>query len=650
MSAPGIHEYNQGFNYTSSRKTALENKRPIIGKVSSFFHRRSMVSTESAMHYSTFNGGNSDVDIKSRRLDSILSKNEENEEDVDDAFEQLVRDYGLPSNLKSNLETLTIAQKKKLLESHRLAQHERSKSAVSMLPTDRMKILRPLSVLTKDSGMRQATKGRQQRPNSKSTFLPEQAAHMLHASNINTIDIGQLTEVHIMLKSASTSWSVEFLRIGGYGGMTSQLEQLNDIVKRTPRHAKVLQLILRCIKALMTHDVGIQKLLTEPACLRLIRDLLFPITSSNRKSLYAFDIHTRSLMLDVLCTLTTIQTSPDCNEYVHGWDLLLSLLQDNSRDRELLSKEDQKKSKIPFLMEDETGHVPKTSPRRFTSWMRELMFIMDKYIERIAFLAGALDFRFESAYRQLRVSQDQGHSKINLQRDSGSVMVDEGVVEYLITHLRLICTVITNPPTCYKKRYEAADQELVRIEFMESGFDRVARGLRSCPHPTLLHSYIHYLAPLMTPWANIKQETKETQQNDMEKEQEEVRSVGDKTPPLISGPLRGLSEPMVTEETKAFANAELRRVQRMEKSKDEVMSIKLNTIRVSDKDEFIQWREELRALDSSSDESVSVDSAYNGTSWLAKLDDDEDDDFYDNDDYDDVIEQPVGLYWMKGGR
>jgi hypothetical protein len=51
-----------------------------------------MVSTESAMHYSTFNGGNGDAEIKSRKLDAILSNNEENEaiEDVDDAFEQLV--------------------------------------------------------------------------------------------------------------------------------------------------------------------------------------------------------------------------------------------------------------------------------------------------------------------------------------------------------------------------------------------------------------------------------------------------------------------------------------------------------------------------------------------------------------------------------
>jgi hypothetical protein len=51
-----------------------------------------MVSTESAMHYSTFNGGNGDAEIKSRKLDALLSNNEEEEtiEDVDDAFQQLV--------------------------------------------------------------------------------------------------------------------------------------------------------------------------------------------------------------------------------------------------------------------------------------------------------------------------------------------------------------------------------------------------------------------------------------------------------------------------------------------------------------------------------------------------------------------------------
>jgi hypothetical protein len=137
-------------------------------------------------------------------------------------------------------------------------------------------------------------------------------------------------------------------------------------------------------------------------------------------------------MLDVLCTLTTIQTAADCNKYVHGWDLLLSLLQDNSRDRELAEQEAKQKPKMPFPIVDDTDIAPNTSPRRFTGWMRELMFIVDKYIEVIAMFAGALDFRFESAYRQLRICQEQGYSSTNLDRDSGSVMVEEGVVEYLV--------------------------------------------------------------------------------------------------------------------------------------------------------------------------------------------------------------------------
>jgi hypothetical protein len=152
----------------------------------------------------------------------------------------------------------------------------------------------------------------------------------------------------------------------------------------------------------------------------------------------------------------------------------------------------------------------------------------------------------------------------------------------------------------------------------------------------------------VTPWAILKPEP---EQIDTPSQLEAVepnddRSIDDQTPPLIPGRVSGLSQPPTTEESKAFAKAEINRVSRLEKSKDEIMSIKLNTIRASDKDEFVQWQEEIRAMDSSSDESLSVDSTHARTGWLTKTERD----FYDQDDYDDIIEQPVGLYWMKGGR
>jgi hypothetical protein len=225
MSVPGIHEYSHGNFYTGSRQPPLDTKRPIIGKVSSFFNRRSVTSPERVLHYLTFNAGYDDGEIKARKFDAMISKHQDSEtiENVDDAFEQLMvsfwittcmrlmqdinlvqKEYGLPSNLKPNLETLTVAQKKTLLESYRLAQHDRPKPTANVFPTERMKMLRPLSILTKDAGNRQSTRSRRQRTTSKSTMIPEQAAHMLHISNINSIDVGQLTEILIMLKSTVT--------------------------------------------------------------------------------------------------------------------------------------------------------------------------------------------------------------------------------------------------------------------------------------------------------------------------------------------------------------------------------------------------------------------------------------------------------------
>ncbi|KAJ2956268.1 hypothetical protein NQZ79_g7862 [Umbelopsis isabellina] len=619
----------------------------LSAKSAVFFHRKSVASNESAMNHSTFHPGWDGADIRTRNFDDLLSDCQEDQsmEDIDEAFDKLIKEYGLPSNLKPNLETLTLAQKKTLLDSYRLAHANRVKPTSSGFSTDRMKMLRPLSILTKDAGTKQHTGNRRQRANSKMSLSPDQAAHMLHISNINTIDIQQVTEIHILLKSTVTSWSIDFLKIGGYGGLASQLQQLKNLSKRTPQHAKILQMITRCIKALMTHEFGIQKLLTEPTCLRLIRDLLFSPTASNRKSLYAFDIQTRSLMLDVLCNLTAIQTSGDGSEYVHGWDLLLSLLQDTNNDKERLAEEERRKSRIPFPIANETQAAKTKAPCRFTSWMRELMFILDKYIEPISFLAGALDFRFESAYRQLRVSHEKGAAP-NLERDGGSVMVDEGVVEYLITHLRLICTVITNPPTCYKKDYTASDQELVRLEFMSSGFERVSRGLRSCPHPTLLHSYINYLAPLVTPWATLNPIETLPDQEQHVYEDSLVDEVIEPSPPVS---IKGLTDPPATEQSKAFAQAEISRVNRQDKHK-EIQSIKLNSIRVSDKEEFVQWQEEIRTMDTSSSEELSIDSPPRSHVWLAKAELDAEMDYYEQDDYDDIIEQPVTTYWMKGGR
>lgn len=54
----------------------------------------------------------------------------------------------------------------------------------------------------------------------------------------------------------------------------------------------------------------------------------------------------------------------------------------------------------------------------------------------------------------------------------------------------------------------------MRLEIMVSGFDKVAKCLYRCPHPTLYASYIRYLQPLLEPWADITPRHSHTQSND----------------------------------------------------------------------------------------------------------------------------------------
>lgn len=161
-------------------------------------------------------------------------------------------------------------------------------------------------------------------------------------------------------------------------------------------------------------------------------------------------------MLDVLCTLASLQTQGQA-VYVHGYDILQQLLLDTPEDLALQAQEEDEKpvartSHYPFPMTlreaqvHETGDTVNARPPRYSAWMRELAFTVDKSIEPITFLAQVLDYRFESAFKQLKIQPDANNANwkqaVNDQiasnpaakpvQANGSVMVDEGVVDYLV--------------------------------------------------------------------------------------------------------------------------------------------------------------------------------------------------------------------------
>lgn len=88
MSTSVIH----GYAPANIRTSTPETKRPIIGKVSSFFHRKSVASNESAMNHSTFHPGWDNSDIKTRNFDDLLSdcQDEQSMENIDEAFDKLI--------------------------------------------------------------------------------------------------------------------------------------------------------------------------------------------------------------------------------------------------------------------------------------------------------------------------------------------------------------------------------------------------------------------------------------------------------------------------------------------------------------------------------------------------------------------------------
>ncbi|KAI8975717.1 armadillo-type protein [Mycotypha africana] len=381
---------------------------------------------------------------------------------------------------------------------------------------------------------------------SKLKSTPEYFVHYLEETYVRDLEESEVLDLRVFLRSVVVSWTNEFLSQGGYEAISKLLKQMKEAPKRFPNDNKILQHLCKCLKTIMTHEpIGTELVLRNPVAFYHIRDILFGPANKKQKQVYALEISTRSTLLNLLCALATIQTS-HCNraaDYVHGYDVLRRLLLDRSSDTNTSSsdtddkKKSQTKHKSPFpttlktdpkeilqmIMEnDPNGQAiggeykwdkDELKPR-YTAWMRELQYTVERHIETITFLAQVLNYDFNSAYRQIHKMRQQQGQQVDYEElyrlssssngeTSGAVMTEEGVVDYIVTHLRLIRTVVTTQPTSYVGQYDEREQEKMRLELMLSGFDKIAKILAQCPHPTVRASYINYLSPLMNPCAEL---------------------------------------------------------------------------------------------------------------------------------------------------
>ncbi|KAI9482889.1 MAG: armadillo-type protein [Benjaminiella poitrasii] len=484
-------------------------------------------------------------------------------EDVEAQFKLLLREYAPSADHMNNVNKLTVEQKEMLLRSSRSPALLRKNSSFShVMPSFSLKATFGLKNKRAEhpffnamehqdmdhSNSPQSTSkrantapGRYRRTvvpdsysmsRSKSKSTPEYFVMLLKETHVRDLEDSEVLDLRVFLRSVVVSWTSEFLAQGGYEAIANLFKQMKDAPKRMQNDDRIIQHLGKCLKTIMTHEpMGTQIVLRNPIALSYVRDLLFGPPNKKQKQVYGLEISTRILLLNLMCTLATIQTNSRTTDYVHGYDVLRRLLLDKPSDA--LSVEDgtndkkgQPKHPSPFpitlktdpkevlqmIMEnDPNGAVigneyewdrQELRPR-YTAWMRELHSTVERHIETITFLAQVLNYDFKSAYRQIKTRQQYAKTDDPNTEAPGAVMTEEGVVDYIVTHLRLIRTVVTTQPTSYTGHYDEQEQEKMRLELMLSGFDKISKILIQCPHPTVRASYINYLKPLMIPCADL---------------------------------------------------------------------------------------------------------------------------------------------------
>ncbi|KAI9493773.1 armadillo-type protein [Zychaea mexicana] len=452
---------------------------------------------------------------------------EKDKQAVDEAFDQLMKEYALSSTIRPSLTQLTTQQKSIMLMQSSKKPNSKKHSIGSSGSNGSSSILGGGGGSSSgSSGGGNGTFGTTSKSSNLLSFKPSTYSRRKSVRDVfadnpeyfcralrSTPTEDDLVHLRIHLRSSVVSWTDAFLALDGYEALTHALGESKKNIKK--QSDKKIELLCRCFKTIMIHEnTGIEKVLTQPEALGHVRDILFGPSDVKVKALYLLDVQTRQQLLGVLCTLPSIQVTTQEGQYIHGYDVLRQLLRDKPED---FVEEPKRHSLFPMSLKADTETMMQkisngeTGRPRYTAWMRELQLTVDRHIEPMTYLSQVLDYNFESAYRQLRANQhiqqqqqDGTPSQSPLRQTTQEVvMVDEGVVDYLITNLRLICTLVTTPATTFSGTYDKYEQEKMRMEIMLSGFKKITHALSVCPHPTLHASYIRYLQPLLQPWADL---------------------------------------------------------------------------------------------------------------------------------------------------
>ncbi|KIY43968.1 hypothetical protein FISHEDRAFT_52044 [Fistulina hepatica ATCC 64428] len=127
---------------------------------------------------------------------------------------------------------------------------------------------------------------------------PVKYLSVLQSTSSTQLDIESVKKLRLLLRNESASWSLEFLKIGGYQALMVRLNEILEVEWREEQHDDhILHELLRCFKALSTSSIGCFAL--RSSCPTPFDKLVALLYSDKRPG----DISTRQLIVELLLIL-----------------------------------------------------------------------------------------------------------------------------------------------------------------------------------------------------------------------------------------------------------------------------------------------------------------------------------------------------------
>jgi hypothetical protein len=278
-------------------------------------------------------------------------------------------------------------------------------------------------------------------------------SYLKQTSKPQTVEVGKLHKLRLLLRNETVDWVDTFIRDGGMSELVALLHRIMEIEWREDHEDTLLHELLRCLKGLCTTATALKQLYEISST--LYPALLAMLFDEEHKGPSEFT--TRELVIDII--FAHISMAPEAELEARATQLL-KFLKDPVKEKE--------SSTVPFILQMHQPRPYQVWCKEMTNVTKEVFWIFIHHLNVVPVPPAPKDILPKSYAKTHFPGQ---RAIVPAAPYVGGVEWD--ATNYLATHIDLLNGLLASLPS-------RSARNTLRQEFRVSGFEKLMGHLRAC--------------------------------------------------------------------------------------------------------------------------------------------------------------------------